>query len=100
MALEEQRLPQNPVRRGKSEEHQVSAPPPPFVSYVVMKAGTFKTQKKAHDFLGLYATEGWVSHVIKCHLSFSVISLMTGGGMWKRLLSKLLRWPVANWHDC
>lgn len=99
MALEEQRLSQNPVRRGKSEERQVSARPL-FVSHIVMKAGVSKTKKKAHDFPGLYATEGWVSHAIKCHLSFSVISLMTGGGMWKRLLSKLLRWPVANWHDC
>uniref|UniRef100_A0A4W6F9C6 Myosin XVIIIAa n=1 Tax=Lates calcarifer TaxID=8187 RepID=A0A4W6F9C6_LATCA len=66
----------------------------------VMKLPTFPPLKRSQHYLGQFATEGWVFHVIRCHPSLPVICLMTGGGMGKRLLSNLLKWPLASWHAC
>lgn len=65
LALQEQRLLQDHVTRGKSEEHQVSESFPCFLSddriiphYNSDETTHIASLKKAHDYLGQFATEG------------------------------------------
>lgn len=72
----------------------------PCDSPVVMQQYGYTHSKadKAQDYPRYGETEGVVFHIIRCHLSPSVICLMTAGGREGRLLSNLLKWPVASWR--